>query len=203
MRLLALILCATFLTACASETAKQPSFYFNKKDIPLPQVDSFPHCRSYGCAKIDMVSLSEEEWETLRDLFTPPPEDAQSERKRLIEAVKLFEIYVGKATGTEKDVAGTYKKLGHFQHDCIDESTNTTVYLTLIKQQGWMIFHTPQSPTSRAPILSGRLGPHRTGLIKDNASGQNYAIDSWFHDNGERPELVPLKEWKKGWHPTK
>ncbi len=32
-------------------------------------------------------------------------------------------------------------------------------------------------------------------------SGQSYAVDSWFHDNGVPAEIVPLPDWLSGWMP--
>ena len=48
--------------------------------------------------------------------------------------------------------------------------------------------------------MQGRL-PHNTAILLENKTGEAYAIDSWFHANGELPEVLPLKEWRAGYNP--
>jgi hypothetical protein len=36
---------------------------------------------------------------------------------------------------------------------------------------------------------------------RDLQSGKPRAVDSWCYANGERPAIVPLDEWKRGWEP--
>jgi hypothetical protein len=43
--------------------------------------------------------------------------------------------------------------------------------------------------------------PHTTAVIRDIENRQDYVVDSWFFDNGERPVIMPLEEWKSGWSP--
>ena len=127
--------------------------------------------------------------------------DAKSERTNIANAIGAFERIIGKKTGTSADIAGTYVQLGHMQQDCVDESTNTTTYLILLKKMDLLKFHNVNQLTSRPPILSGRLGPHRTAVIIENDTQTKYAVDSWFHDNGQVAEIVELDTWRWGWHP--
>ena len=39
--------------------------------------------------------------------------------------------------------------------------------------------------------------------MEEIETGQKYAVDSWFEDNGHPAHIVPLIEWKKGWKPQK
>lgn len=186
------------LAGCAASSS--PALVYRKDGLFYPAVEAFPHCRSYGCAKIDTVSLSQDDIDQISSLFTNLS-DAKSERGAVKQAVALFERKVGARTGTAADIGGTYVRLGHLQHDCVDESTNTTTYLVLLDDLGLLRFHDVNALTSRAPILSGRLGPHRTAVMTDRETGIKYAVDSWFHDNGYPPEIVPLETWRRGWHP--
>ena len=43
--------------------------------------------------------------------------------------------------------------------------------------------------------------PHTSAVIVETANGQAYAVDSWFHDNGQPAEVVPLEQWVAGWGP--
>mgnify|MGYP006950043666 CR=1 FL=1 len=43
--------------------------------------------------------------------------------------------------------------------------------------------------------------PHTTAVVEEVASGERWAVDSWFHDNGVAPEILELPRWKAGWSP--
>ena len=127
---------------------------------------------------------------------------AKSERSAIRQAIAFLEESIGRKTGSDEDIAGTYQRLGRYQQDCIDESTNTTTYLLLLDQLDLLHYHNVNPLTSRPPIISGRLGPHRTAVIREKSTGIKYAVDSWFYDNGIEPEIVPLDTWFWGWHPS-
>jgi len=187
------------LVSCAGLTT--PDMVYSRLNIDPPTLDSIPHCRSYGCAKIDQTHLNEKEIKNIKTLFKTNI-NKDNEKQHIKKSIALFEHVIGEKTGTSQDIAGTYQRLGHLQHDCIDESTNTTTYLILLDQMGLLKFHDVNALTSRPPILSGRLGPHRTAVITEKDTGEKFAVDSWFHDNGVEPEIVSLDIWRWGWHPT-
>jgi len=83
--------------------------------------------------------------------------------------------------------------------DCVDESTNTMVYLTMLQNSNLLHWHTVEHRVSRG-IMSFQL-PHFTAVIRDGESGIKYAVDSWFLDNGQPPFIVPIDEWQAGWKP--
>jgi hypothetical protein len=44
--------------------------------------------------------------------------------------------------------------------------------------------------------------PHATAVIVDTGSGETWAVDAWFLDNGRPPYIVPYDFWQKGWSPS-
>ena len=64
-----------------------------------------------------------------------------------------------------------------------------------------MVFHRPTQPQSRQPFLSGRAWWHQTATMRDIESGKQYAVDSWFEDNGKPAHIVDIQEWFDGWKP--
>jgi hypothetical protein len=40
-----------------------------------------------------------------------------------------------------------------------------------------------------------------TPVMTEIASGDRWAVDSSFFDNGHEPVILPLKEWLSGWEP--
>lgn len=191
------------LAACASaDTQSGYRAYLAKKGIAAAAPDAFAICRGYGCRHIDRdLQLTAQDWQEIGLLFLPPPGDAEDERRRIAGAIGLFEQKTGALAGTAEDVAGTYRQLGDYQLDCVDESVNTTVYLSLLEQKGHLRFHAIGTPTARLPLFSGRLGPHQSAVIIENDTGAHFAADSWFHDNGQPAAIVPLGSWLKGWRP--
>ena len=41
------------------------------------------------------------------------------------------------------------------------------------------------------------FGTHWTAAIAEIDSGAEFAVDSWYHDNGELPMIAPLADWYK------
>jgi hypothetical protein len=186
------------LIGCAGNTS--PDSVYRQLDVHPPTPQSFIHCHGYGCRLIQNTSLEDSEIKQLKSIFADNSSTSQ-ERNHIANAIAYLEQSVGKRMGTNTDVKGTYIRLGNDQLDCIDESTNTTTYLSLLDQLGLLKFHQVNALTSRAPIISGRLGPHRTAVITETETGIKFAVDSWFHDNGVKPEIVELSIWRWGWHP--
>lgn len=198
MKRMVSITAVLLLAACVSTRSYES--YLAQKGIDIPVPERFAHCRGYGCKYADYISLTDKEWRTIKKSFKKV-KDADGERKALKPAIAAFEKTVGAKTGTAEDKGGTYVKLGAYQHDCVDESTNTTIYLALLQQKGLLKFHDVLMPQSRMPVLSGRLGPHQTAVIMDRETGAAWAVDSWFHDNGNPPEIVEEDKWFLGWRP--
>ncbi|MCP3866933.1 MAG: hypothetical protein GY703_02315 [Gammaproteobacteria bacterium] len=83
--------------------------------------------------------------------------------------------------------------------DCIDESTNTTNYLAMMQKDRLLKWHRLEDRSTRGFFIFGM--PHTTAVINDRSTGLMWAVDSWFHDNGVPPEILPLDQWRGGWEP--
>jgi len=189
------------LSACASgDTTYQ--HYLTGKGLESQLPERFQHCHGYGCKYFTPVAFTQDDWSEIETLFRPAPQTPQSERTQLKTAIGLFEQKVGAQTGTHVDYHGTFLKTGKYQLDCVDESTNTTVYLSLLQQKGLMRFHRVEGPSVRLPLIHAGRWPHQTAVITQLDTQEFFAVDSWFHDNGAPAEIVPLKTWKEGWKPN-
>lgn len=166
--------------------------------VTRPTPRHFSVCHGNGCRLLSVIGLSDAQWAAIKALLTPPPRDAAEERQRLRPAIALFERYAGEATGTWKDRGGTFNG-GPGQIDCIDESVNTTGYLTLLRDQGLLRFHAIADRATRGWFLFG--WPHTTAVLRDTGDDSEWVVDGWFLDNGEPPFVLPLTTWKAGWHP--
>lgn len=191
------------LAGCASPTTQSVTSlgWIEEKGNPPPTVDRFTVCHDYGCASRTVVSLDREEWQEVRAAFEPAPEDAVEERKRIAQAIAKLEVMAGKRAGTLKDKGGTLNSIAlPGQQDCVDEAVNATTYMVLMENDGLIKMHKAQSVAWRGALF-GDILPHVTPVTAEIASGDLWAIDSSFFDNGEEPVTIPLKEWLAGWEP--
>ena len=204
------------ISACSSVPIQQQAIYpirqldnmqsitkdINKPFIVQPTPDNYSVCHGHSCAKFAFISLSEHQWLTVKALFKPIASNPVQEREQIKQAIALLEEFTGVQAGTYKDRAENFTKHGlNGQLDCIDESTNTSVYLRMLENAGVLQWHILAHRISRGLFYGDFSAPHTTATIIEKKSNIRYAVDSWFGNNGEPPEIVPLKLWKSGWKP--
>ncbi len=202
-RIAVLGLVLTGLAACGTPSASSVTSYgwIEERGNPKPTLESFTVCHEYGCAQRKAVKLTPAEWQEIRDVFKEEAADAGIERTRIAAAVGKIEVFVGRLTGTSNDKGGTLNSIALAgQMDCVDEAVNTTTYLVLMEQDGLIKHHKAQSVAWRGTLF-GNVLPHVTPVMADTGSGELWAVDSSFFDNGKEPVLLPLKEWLAGWEP--
>lgn len=191
------VLGVLLLSGCLTQNSYNE--YLNYKKLPAAQTDSIPHCRGYGCKFVERFAMSEQDWKPFDKMF--PAKSARDEREKIAYAVGMFEEISGQRTGTAVDRAGTFLKLGDYQMDCVDESSNTSFYITAMARRGLVRFHKIEAPDIRLPISGGGGWVHQTAVMTEIATGDKFAVDSWFKDNGHPAYVVPLRAWKTGWRP--
>lgn len=172
--------------------------------ITTPDVDRFSMCHAQGCKEVEQLSLNKEEWHQIAQHFQPPAESAKAERIQIAQAIAEFEQIVGIKTDTHLDKAGLFKSMGSYgQLDCIDESTNSTSYLLILQKQGLLKWHEPMNHVTRGFFIFG--WPHSSAAMREinTANRDEYAVDSWFEDNGKAPHIILLSTWRSGWEPEK
>ncbi len=168
--------------------------------IGNPTPELFSVCFNHSCDRVESHSITRQEWALVTSPLDTPRESAVKERRAIAAAIAIIEEIVGQRTGTGQDLGGNLRGFGKTgQMDCIDESTNTTTYLTMLDQGGYLKWHKPVDRSTRFGIFVGM--PHTTAVIEELGSHTRYAVDSWFYDNGTPPAIVKLPAWKKGWNP--
>ncbi|MBI5040336.1 MAG: hypothetical protein HZB57_03810 [Gammaproteobacteria bacterium] len=166
-----------------------------------PPPDSLDICFQHSCARHAKITLGPVIRAKLASTFAAPALDAEVERAAIARTIAVLEQYVGRLTGTDRDLGGTFP--GAFQPgqmDCIDEASNTTHYLRLFEQLGWLHWHEVLEPATRLPIPRS-WWPHTTAVIRERDTHSEFAVDSWFDANGHPPHIVDLKRWRHGWKP--
>lgn len=176
---------------------------FRLYDVPQTlSRERVPVCAHHGCQRVSMIRLDAPAWQRIAANFAPVAADPSTERLQIKRAIAEFELISGELAGTAGDRGGDLAAFGTWQaqQDCIDESTNTTVYLTLLEQAGLLRWHRVLPTAHRGFLLFGGW-PHYTAVIGEFDNGQRWVVDSWFHDNGQAPEIIDLDTWKSGWKP--
>ena len=189
------------LAGCGQvELAPDAVSYLGKYGVDDPTPSHFVYCRDHGCQGQVTIGLDGDEWRQLGAVFESPPTGAAAERARIASAVGIFERMSGAKAGTAGDIGQTFPGFGRAgQLDCVDETVNTTTLLVMMERAGLLRWHRLRRPAGRGQLID--RWPHRTAVVTERESGAAYAVDSWFRDNGEPAEVVPLKAWLDGWSP--
>ncbi len=191
------------LAACGTPAANSVTSFgwIQERGNPKPTLEQFTVCHDYGCASRTVVKLAPEEWQEVRDQFKDEVKDAADERARISRAIAKLEVSAGRQAGTLGDKGGTLNAISlPGQMDCVDEAVNTTTYLVLMEGDGLIKHHKAQSVAWRGTLF-GKILPHVTPVVAETESGELWAVDSSFFDNGHEPVIMPLKEWLTGWEP--
>jgi hypothetical protein len=188
------------LGACTAPAGKYDKMMADR-EVAGARLDSFTICHGHACRLRSHLGLTELEWDPVADLFAEPAASAAIERGRIATAIGLIEAAVGPKTGTSGDRGGTFTATsGNDQFDCVDETTNTSVYLTLLAKAGYLKWHKLEGWAGRGIMFDGAW-PHQTAVIEELKTKRVYAVDSWFEDNGRAAHVVPLADWRAGWSP--
>jgi hypothetical protein len=200
-----IILLFAGLSGCVSGGGDDPRIHYVSFGATPPDGNRVTVCHAYSCkvqtpytfSRADMVEIAALMKKVKRG-DTP-----FEERRAIAYAIGKMETDVGKKIGI-KDVAGMqFTASGDpTQMDCVDEATNTTSYLLVLAANGLIKYHTVEGTMSKENLAKGvatlnpvKYWPHWTAVLKENKSGQRYAVDSWLFDNGENPAVVKVEDW--------
>jgi hypothetical protein len=69
----------------------------------------------------------------------------------------------------------------------------------MMAADGLIRFHHVRLPANRFVVAA--WGPSNTATIKEIASQETYAVESYFRSNGQPADVLPLAVWTSGWVP--
>jgi len=199
--LVSFALAATALLAgCTYERTGPPQQHLSDWGAQAPSKNAVSVCSAYGCQKITRVIFTQKDVNAIAKVMrkTKKADTPYEERRAVAYAISWMEIEVGKRIGTSADRPGMdFSASGDpTQQDCVDEATNTTSYLMFLHGRGLITKHTVLIPISKGRIWRGvKNWPHWTAILKEEGTGQRYAVDSWIYENGENPAVVKLEDW--------
>lgn len=188
-------------TAMAGEAYRPLHRLYDFPATPTPA--ALPVCFDLSCSSVKRVSLPEAQWRRVIEHLALPAPDPGTEREQIHRAIAEMERVTGGLAGTADGRAGDFSGFGNPrpQIDCIDESSNTITYLTLIERADLLRWHDVQPRAHRGYLLFGGW-PHYTALIREHGTGRQWVVDLWFRDNGDLPNVMGLQTWEDGWRPA-
>ncbi|PWB58751.1 MAG: hypothetical protein C3F18_01970 [Nitrosomonadales bacterium] len=161
--------------------------------------DDLSICYNYGCARSAGVHLHGAQLSHIHMLLAWV-DNAEEERQAIAQAIGLFQTAAGQQTPTFRDRGRNIPDEGaDGRMDCIDHAHNTSAYLRLMEERGWLNFHRVLEPVKRAPWI---FNEHWSARIAEKDSGEEFVVDSWFFDNGHPAAIFTLEEWMKGAEPN-
>jgi len=147
-------------------------------------------CHGSGCEWTERFVFNRNDMNYLRLIFSTTT-SPKNERINIAKAVAWAERRVCKTAGTCQDKGGaswmTSKVKG--QMECVDETTNTTSYLLVMKH---FLSHCKTiTPLHRF----GNTFPHWAARIK--CPDGVFVVDSYFKNNGRKPDIMSESRWSK------
>lgn len=186
------------VAACAKGNGISMMPYSSKSDWP----GEFKLCHGFSCSNKSLVTLDQKQWNKVAAVFKKQAKTPEKEREQITKAVAILEAEATKAAKLNPDFgeANTFEK-DQSQMDCIDEAINTTHYIEFLEEAGFLDHHDPAPPIHRGFLVDGQW-PHNSAAVKENGSGEIYAIDSYYFDSGKPAVAVPIDTWLDEWRPA-
>jgi len=159
----------------------------------------FRICYNWSCSETAPIELSDEQLRVVRGLFSEA-NNASAERLAISSALGGLAVFAAQQSPTGADRGGNWDDQNvNGRMDCIDHSTNTTTYLQLIQNQGWLKFHRARERVKRVRFAG--ISEHWAGRIDEIKTSESFAVDSWFFDSGHPAVIYPLNDWLSGKSP--
>jgi hypothetical protein len=181
--------------ASASQAALR---WFKSQGYVGPEGTRIVACHGYGCARRQVISV-DGAWLNRASAFLKTGRiSPAAERKAIAQVVSIYTAYLAASIGGRPDIPGSPAQMSgvHGQMDCLDETANTTSLLLVLQERGLLTYHRVEPPESRGFFLDGRY-PHFSAVIVENGSGQEWAVDPWRKAPGQKPEILPLVQWRQ------
>ncbi|KFG67473.1 hypothetical protein JH26_22835 [Microvirga sp. BSC39] len=187
-----------FLAAPAIAGPLAAQRWFHERGYVEPIGSRIIACHGYGCTRRLALSVDGGLLSRASGMLRSAQGSPTAERQALAEVIRSYTAYLAASLGGKPDVPGSPAQMSgvHGQMDCLDETANTTSLLLVLQEHGLLAHHVVEHPESRGFFLDGRY-PHFTAVITEKRSGAGWAVDPWKKAPGQRPEILPLDQWRQ------
>lgn len=158
-------------------------------------------CYNWSCAETARVDITPAEIAgTLRQVQACRGDGLRERLQRARIGVWQMELLTRKYFPLLANDRGINDKDGGMEGrtDCVDNATNTSTFLALLKDLGALDDWRLGEPVVRDKLT---VAVHWTATLIDPSTGDTWAIDSWFHPHGHLPFVSPIRDWKAGRKP--
>jgi len=213
---LPILLLASLLAGCTYGGRGDWRIHYAAFDAEAPRGNTITVCHAYSCKMQTPYTFSQKDLAEIRAVMarTKKADTPYEERRAVAYAIAHIEVKVGKKLGIKDRAGMQFSASGDpEQLDCVDVATNTTSYLLVMQANGMLKHHTVDATMSKENLAKGfaqldpvKYWPHWSAILKENKSGQKWAVDRWPFDQGENPAVVKVEEWyipDDGSDPTK
>ena len=181
-RVLVIVLAAC-LAGCTTGGGDDPRIHYSSFGATQPQGNRVTICHAYTCKQQTPYTFRPADIAEISAIMTKVKRNDSpfEERRAVAYAIAKMETDVGKKLGI-KDIAGMqFTASGDpSQMDCVDEATNTTSYLLVLKSNGLIKQHTVEGTMSKENLAKGLVKlkpveywPHWTAVLKENKPDRN------------------------------
>lgn len=152
-------------------------------------------CFNWSCASQQRMHFSASEMQQVAEQMAMCPGHTTYQRvQRLRVGIWQMELLAQKhqpllandepINDRDQDVEG--------RMDCIDNSTNTSTFISVLVDLGLLPGWSVAEPRVRDRFS---MQVHWTAVALDVRSARAFAVDSWFRGNGHLPFVMPVTEW--------
>jgi len=162
-------------------------------------------CFNWSCARRQTMTFTPHDMANIKGLIALCPGTSLHERlQRVRIGIWQMEVLAQKYQPLlANDLAINDREAGVAGRlDCVDNASNTTTYLYIVRDIRELAGWTVSSPKIRSRF--DLTAVHWTAVIIDTESGRPWSVDSWFRPNGHLPMVMPLSNWsdgRKAWEP--
>lgn len=201
-----IVLISGSLAACTQTGgASEVGRHYIEFGAEPPRGNRITVCHAYTCKMQSPYTFSQADLAEIRAVMarTKKADTAAEERRAVAYAIAHIEVKVGAKLGIKDKAGMQFSASGDpTQLDCVDVATNTSSYLLVMQQNGMLKHHTVAMTQSKENLVKGFLTlnpvkywPHWSAILRENATGQRWAVDRWPFDQGENPAVQKVEEW--------
>lgn len=149
-------------------------------------------CLDGDCQTKKLITLSDTNWNNVKEIFSPPAKTADQERKYISKALAMIEQKTLQ-TLSVRTVKGLSANDLHASMNNRDQTLNYKTFLSLLQDHKLILLHTVRK-TEHRTSWTGR--DEYVVVIQNRKNTRLYAIDANQTDYSMLPEIISLKKWK-------
>mgnify|MGYP001814693017 FL=1 len=162
-------------------------------------------CYNWSCARRETMTFTPDDMDLLRSRMALCPGTSLEDR---LQRVRIGIWQMESLAQKYQPVLANDHAINKYESeligrmDCVDNASNTTTYLQILRDIGELAGWTVSTPEVRDRF--NLRGVHWTAVITDKESELQWSVDSWFRPNSHLPLVMPLQSWideKKAWEP--